>query len=365
MSENKCSGGTKWAQEHRQVMVLLLVLLVMVGIVSPVFMGQHDYPGDRNIYEPDQAEALPRAVEGSLDPDVEDLGDDVADDSGDVNPEHELAAFQMPVVPEPDIHSMRIPGILDHYTVVGYYGNPNSTRMGILGEHSIERLAELLDERAQEFIGVNGDRGVKRAFHLIFGTVWPDANIGRLSRDLIMDYITFARENDMIVILDHQIGRFSVEQSIREMLPYLIEGPVHLAIDPEWRTSRPGEEIGWVYAREVNNIQQIIQDYLVEHGIFERRMLIVHQFHPKMIQNRDDVQSHFPLVDLVLNADGFGPPALKIASWSHNAGAENIPLQGFKLFYPKAWKSVGFDFPLMTPEEVMALKPQPVYINYQ
>jgi hypothetical protein len=94
-------------------------------------------------------------------------------------------------------------------------------------------------------------------------------------------------------------------------------------------------------------------------------MLLVHQFNWRMIENRGQVRSDFERVDLVHNADGFGPPKDKHASWDYNAGAENIPLKGFKLFYPKDWRSGGYDDPLMTPKEVLALEPQPVVIMYQ
>jgi len=264
-----------------------------------------------------------------------------------------------------DLSQTRFSSVFDSYLILGYYGNPNSNRMGKLGEHSIPRLAEILQETAQLYDVHNGEKGVKRAFHLIFATVWPDANVGRLPERQIMEYINFANQHDMMVILDHQIGRFGVEESFREMLPYLTRGNVHLAIDPEWRTLQPGREIGWVYAEEINRIQEMMQNYMLEQGIFERRMLMVHQFHPRMIQNRDQVRSDFPLVDLLLNADGFGHPALKLSTWRLIAEADNFPFKGFKLFYPKPWKTTGIDVPLMTPEQVMGIVPRPVYINYQ
>lgn len=261
--------------------------------------------------------------------------------------------------------TVRYPSVLDHNLVLGYYGNPNSTRMGILGEQDIAATAEILALQARDYAELLPGRGTVGAFHLIYATVWPDANLGRLRDEAIQAYIDFAKEEGMIVILDHQLGRHAVEDSIRELLPYLSLGPVHLAIDPEWRTLRPGLEIGEVDASEINAAQNLIQEYLDREGIEERRMLIVHQFKPKMIQNRDEVLSDFPKVDLVLNADGFGPPGLKLSSWQLNASADNFPYKGFKLFYPKDWKSVGFDSPLMSPEEVLNLEPQPVYINYQ
>jgi hypothetical protein len=52
-------------------------------------------------------------------------------------------------------------------------------------------------------------------------------------------------------------------------------------------------------------------------------------------------------------------------AWDFNVQAKNIPLKGFKLFFPKSWKSNGYDQPLMTPSQVMKMSPQPVYISYQ
>ncbi|NCN05511.1 MAG: hypothetical protein GW949_07760 [Spirochaetales bacterium] len=320
-------------EKNRPLGVLTFALLLMLSLVSPVFLTTAD---ETNGGVVDSAPPPPPPA-----PALVNLED------------HEV------------LEPLTYPSILEQNTIVGYYGNPNSNRMGILGEYSKAALAERLIQTAAAYDEVNGDRGVIRAFHLIFATVWADGQSGRLSPALIRDYIRFAQDNGMVVILDHQIGIGDPEQSFREMLPYLLEGPVHLAIDPEWRTTQPGEEIGWVYAEEVNRLQEIMDDYLQENGVTERRMLLVHQFHPKMIQNRDEVRTDYPLVDLVLNADGFGPPALKVSSWRHSVLAENIPLKGFKLFYPKPWKTFGTDIPLMSPAQVMELVPQPVYINYQ
>jgi hypothetical protein len=40
-------------------------------------------------------------------------------------------------------------------------------------------------------------------------------------------------------------------------------------------------------------------------------------------------------------------------------------VKGFKLFYPKSWRDGGFDYPLMSVEDVMELDPRPAVIMYQ
>jgi hypothetical protein len=167
------------------------------------------------------------------------------------------------------------------------------------------------------------------------------------------------------VFIDHQLGRHDVLKSVQSMLPYLRYESVHLAIDPEWSTPKPGREIGSVTAQEINDAQQLIQDYLIDHDLPGNRMFVVHQFNWRMIEDREMVRTDFDRVRLVHNADGFGSPAAKIDSWEFNLLARNIPVKGFKLFYPKSWRDGGFDHPLMTVEEVMELEPRPAVIMYQ
>ena len=255
--------------------------------------------------------------------------------------------------------------VVSQAQVIAYYGHPFSRFMGILGENPIEVMTEQLRARAAEYDAINGSLGVAPAFHIIYGTVYEDASIGILREFKLLEYIEFARANDVIVFLDHQIGDGTVDEAIRTMLPYLRYENVHLAIDPEWATDRPGEVIGGVHADDINHAQQLMQDYLEQEGLPGTRMLVVHQFNYRMIDERELVRSDFPRVRLIHHADGFGSPPQKRDSFRFNAIAGNMPLKGFKLFYPKSWRDGGYDVPLMSPAEVMQLDPVPVYIQYQ
>jgi len=255
--------------------------------------------------------------------------------------------------------------VLENQMVVAFYGQPSSTKMGILGEQSIEESKKKLDETVKTWQAVSGGKTVIPAFHLIFATCYPDATVGVLAPATVMRYIEFAAENNMIVILDHQLGKYSIEEAMNSMLPYLKYPNVHLAIDPEWKTPNPGVELGTIAAADVNKAEQMMDDYLAAENLPGKRMLILHQFHAKMISNRDTVRADFPRVDLVHHADGFGPPSLKLDTYRFLAGMKNLPVKGFKLFLPKPWKSKGMDIPMLTPTQVMALQPQPVYISYQ
>ncbi len=275
------------------------------------------------------------------------------------------------ILPDPDVEG-RWPGVeltadsvVAEAQVIAYYGHPFSRFMGILGEKPIEEMTEQLRARAAEYDAINGSLGVAPAFHIIYGTVYEDASIGILREYKLLEYIEFARANDLLVFLDHQIGNGTVDEAIRTMLPYLRYENVHLAIDPEWATDSPGEVIGGVHAEDINHAQQLMQDYLEQEGLPGTRMLVVHQFNHRMIDERELVRTDFPRVRLIHHADGFGSPPQKRDSFRFNAIAGNMPLKGFKLFYPKSWRDGGFDVPLMSPLEVMQLDPVLVYIQYQ
>ncbi len=269
----------------------------------------------------------------------------------------ELADFQQWV----NDHS----SILLNTDVLAYYGHPLSKNMGILGTLSIEELDAELSVLAEEYDKLNANRNVQKAFYLIYGTVWPKGDIGILNETVLVRYIEYALEHDILVFIDHQIGRFDPIDSLKTILPYLRYPNVHLALDPEWRTDKPMEEIGSVTAAELNEAQRMMESYIIENQIPGERLLVIHQFNNIMIRNRNQIKTDFERVRLVHCADGFGSPSMKLQSYRANAAAENIPVKGYKLFYNSGREGAGYDNPLMTPADVLNLEPRPYVIMYQ
>ncbi|GHU23294.1 hypothetical protein FACS1894172_00590 [Spirochaetia bacterium] len=258
----------------------------------------------------------------------------------------------------------QFPALLDS-DVLAYYGHPSSELMGILGRYTKEEIGQQLSDLAKEYRAQSGGRKVITAFYIIYGTVWPGGDIGIINESLLQEYIDYAAEHDMLVFIDHQIGKYTPAQALRRMLPYLKYPHVHLALDPEWRTTKPMQEIGSVTGAEINQVQSIMEDYILENDLPGDRMLVIHQFRYSMIQNREEIVSGLNHVRLVLCADGFGSPSVKRNSYAYNALAGNIPIKGFKLFYRSGFAGAGYDQPLLTPAEVYALNPRPYLIMYQ
>lgn len=266
---------------------------------------------------------------------------------------------------ERDRGAMKLQSVFLNNDVFALYGKPGSNTMGILGQYSLENIEPVMDEFIKKYDAANGPRGIIPSFYIIYGTCWPEGEIGILSDSVIRKYIEFARSRGWYVFLDHQIGKYTVESAVKKLLPYLEYPNVQLALDPEWRTTKPMEEIGSVTAEELNTAQQMIQDYMIEHNIPGRRMLVVHQFKPRMILNRPAVRSDFDLVQLIHCADGFGSPMLKKNTYALNAAATNIPIKSFKLFLKPTVAGAGYDVPIMSPEDVFQLNPRPYLIMYQ
>ncbi|MGL4981518.1 MAG: hypothetical protein ACRC4W_01435 [Treponemataceae bacterium] len=254
--------------------------------------------------------------------------------------------------------------IFSNNDVIAFYGHPNSQHMGIVGQFSLPELAPQLTAYAKEYDNLNGDRGVIPALYLIYGTCWPLGEIGYLSDKTTIKYIEYALEHNWIVILDHQIGKHSVDYAVNQLLPFLEYPNVHLALDPEWRTVHPMKEIGFVTGDEINEAKRVIENYLITNNYKGKRFLVLHQFQDKMIKNRERIKK-FERIEAVHCADGFGSPRLKKESYNRNAQAKNIPLKSFKLFTKPTIEKAGYDKPLMTPKEVLSLNPAPVLIMIQ
>ena len=254
--------------------------------------------------------------------------------------------------------------LLNNY-IVAYYGHPLSQNMGILGRYSKDELNRRLTALAGEYQALAGNKGVLKAFYIIFGTAWPKGEIGIIREAVLMEWIEYALENDILVFIDHQIGRYTPEHGLRLLLPWLRYPNVHLALDPEWRTTKPMQEIGTVSAEELNQAQRIMEDYIIENNLPGERLLVTHQFNWRMISNREDVDTSFSRVRLVHCMDGIGTPTAKRSTYEYTSRATNMPVNGFKLFYNLGIPGAGYDNPILSVQDIMGLNPRPYLIMYQ
>ncbi|MEI6876192.1 MAG: hypothetical protein WCL50_13805 [Spirochaetota bacterium] len=279
----------------------------------------------------------------------------------EVRPDTALSGTLPSPSPEPAIAT----SLFDGRKVVAFYGRPGSKSMGILGEYPKEELATLLFAYARLYSDANGGAGIIPAFYLIYGTCWPEGEIGYLRDAVVEEWIDYAAQNGIMIILDNQIGRYGVDAAMNRLLPWLAYPNVHLALDPEWRTVNPMKTIGSISASELNMAQGMMSDWLVAKADTSERILVIHQFSAKMIGERERVRADYPGVRLIHSADGFGSPPIKKKAYAFNALAGNMPRKGVKLFMKTQVRGAGYDEPLLTPAEVVGLDPSPELIIYQ
>jgi hypothetical protein len=254
--------------------------------------------------------------------------------------------------------------LLPAYRIVTFYGHPHDPAMGIVGEHEIDQLTEMLREEAANYAAADPSRPVIPALELIAtvaqrvpgsdGTYILDTD-----SETLTTYIDYAAEQGMIVVLDLQVGRSTVAAEIEKVRDLLARPNVHLAIDPEFAVAEgqvPGEYIGSIEAESIAYAQKVLAEISATHGI-PPKMLIVHQFREDMIQGKSQL-APVPGVQLVIDADGYGAPELKTAVYNFLVRDEPVEFAGVKLFYDQ-------DVPLMTPQEILALVPAPDVIIYQ
>lgn len=249
--------------------------------------------------------------------------------------------------------------------VISYYGYPGVPALGILGQFpSEDALIASLQQQTAAFDAVNGPRGAIAAFHIIAASAQPDAAgdaLVHIPSDVIEHYVALATQHDFLVFLDLQMGHSTVDAEVSRVLPYLRNPRVQLALDPEWALPtgiRPGAEIGGLDASAINRAQEILQQVVDETG-GPNKILVVHQFTTDMIRNKEQLRA-YPNVDLVIDMDGFGGQAIKLAHYQRFIVDDGAEHSGIKLFLDPT-----LDTDRMTPAQASDIVPQPDVVQFQ
>jgi hypothetical protein len=248
--------------------------------------------------------------------------------------------------------------------VLSYYGFPGNPNMGILGEYNMDELLTRLQEQAAEYEAADNSRPWKLAFEVIASVAQADAGADGLyimptDPAIIQEYIDFTAANDLLLILDLQFGHDTIENELGRLRDYLRYPHVYPALDPEFMMKpgeQPGVHLGAIDAEKVTYAQNTVAEWSIEDSVPEK-FLLVHQFNYYMIENKEDI-GIVDGVQLVINADGWGPPADKLASYEVVITQDPIQFNGIKSFYRQ-------DDPLMSAAETMAFDPPPDLVMYQ
>jgi hypothetical protein len=248
---------------------------------------------------------------------------------------------------------------------VAFYGHPETVALGVLGEQGPAQTLAEMQGFIEDYAG-DGSQVVP-TFEVIASVASGGAtDDGDYSYEWPIEtfqpWIDFATENDMYVMLDLQSGR---DDFLSQAVQYeeLLRLPfVGLALDPEWRLTSDQvhlQQAGQVEAAEVNEVANWLADLVRDNGL-PQKMIIVHQFQRRMIQNRQDLVER-PELQMIVQMDGDGTEPQKNATWKQLLeGADDVHWEwGWKNFFDEDEPGPP------SPESTMGKEPSPVYVSYQ
>ena len=259
--------------------------------------------------------------------------------------------------------------ILPFKRIVAYYGNLYSKNMGVLGEYPPDEMLQKLTAECKKWEAADPSMPVQPALHYIAVTAQGSPGQGgkyrlRMPFHQIDSVLNMAARINALVFIDVQVGFSNVQAEIPQLEKYLKMPNVHLGIDPEFSMKtgkRPGSVIGTMDATDINFVSDYLAN-LAKANNLPPKILVVHRFTQNMVTNYKNIKIQ-PDVQIVIDMDGWGEPSLKHDSYKAYVHREPVQFAGFKLFYKNDIRKANSH--MLTPEEVLAEKPQPIYIQYQ
>jgi hypothetical protein len=255
--------------------------------------------------------------------------------------------------------------LLPRYRLVGFAGGPGTAAFGRLGIGDIDdRVVEIEELGAKYAAG----REVMPVLELITVIAHPRPGAdglyrGRVEDAVIEAYLAAARRHRALLLLNVQPGRADFLDEVRGLEPWLRLPDVGLALDPEWAVGAgqvPGRVFGSTTGEELDDVAAYVADLIARERL-PQKVMVVHELAPNIIRDEKALGRH-PGVVVIKSVDGIGTPEAKRATWRRLVDDMPGVLQpGFKLFYVED----ADPGPLMTPAQVLALKPRPVYVLYE
>lgn len=258
--------------------------------------------------------------------------------------------------------------ILPCNRIVVYYGNPASTKMGALGQYPRDEMLQRLRRQADQWQQADPGTPVVPGLHLIAvvaqGDAGPSGKYRTQIRDAVVDSIhQMAKSINGILFIDVQVGTDDIRNIMPRFDEFLKRPDVHFAVDPEFYMRGgvvPGRKIGTMYAADINWVMDHLTQ-IVQQNNLPPKVLIIHRFTRGMVPDVENVRLR-PEVQLVMHMDGWGAPWLKYDSYRDYIVRHPAQYTGWKNFYHNDTKKGD---PLTTPQDLLQLWPEPLYIQYQ
>ena len=253
------------------------------------------------------------------------------------------------------------------YRLVGYAGLTGAKTLGRLGTGPLDQRVRELERRAKPYAA---GREIQPVMEIIASVVQGSPGADgkyrfRISDRQIATYLKAARKHKALLLLNIQPGRseFIIEAKAYEK--WLQEPDVGVALDPEWamdKGQRPGAAYGHTTGAELDRTARYLARLVKRHNLPEK-VMVYHQVSVSVVRRESGLKAH-PGVAVIKSVDGLGPPGPKINTYRVvNRTTPKHVHPGFKLFFTEDRR--GKTGRLMTPREVLALKPRPEYVMYE
>ena len=289
--------------------------------------------------------------------------------------------------PLPTPFDPNVGAVLPNHRVIAFYAIPGAPATGPAYQLTDDMLQQLRQQGAA-YQQIDPAHPVELGIDLVVSV--PDGFPGpkgyyshHVDSQTIQNYVNFCQKNGILLFLDLNFGQAPIGPEVDAFLPYLEKYAfVHVAIDPEWmfpsRDGIPGVNLSHVSAADLNIVIQKLAPLPMQYHL-PRKILIIHQYrgdgdglknpdnaNVEIVDKRHLLQD--PRVDVVLHIDSVGNypngRADKIKQYTQWVADDmqrfhNFKYGGFKIFYNLERK-----YTLMTPGQVLAMKPAPMIVTY-
>jgi hypothetical protein len=256
--------------------------------------------------------------------------------------------------------------VFPRYRLVGYAGLTGARTLGRLGTGPLDQRVRELERRAA---GYANEREILPVLEVITSIVQGSPGRGgryriRITDQQIETYLKSARKHKALLLLNIQPGRSEFLPEAKSYERWLKLPDVGVALDPEWAMDPgqvPGRAYGHSTGAELDGVASYLSELVEEHDL-PQKVMVYHQVARSVLRAESGLHPHSGVV-LIKSVDGLGPPGPKINTYRRvNETTPRFVHAGFKLFFTEDRRNHGR---LMTPKEVLALKPRPEYVMYE
>jgi hypothetical protein len=256
--------------------------------------------------------------------------------------------------------------LFPRYRLVGYAGVTGASTLGRLGTGPLDQRVAEIEHRAKPYAAGREILPVVEVIAtVVHGSPGRDGKYRvRLTDAQIANYHKAARKHRAVMLLNLQPGRSEFTTEAKAFEKWLKQPDVGVALDPEWamdRGQRPGGVYGHTTGAELDEVARYLAGLVKRYDLPEK-VMVYHQVGRSVVRRESGLKAHDGVV-LIKSVDGLGHPGPKRNTYRVvNKSTPKYVHAGFKLFFTEDRRHGGR---LMTPQEVLALKPRPEYVMYE